>query len=249
MIHVEQLPLQTVCHLVSCHLSVNQFPSPPGNSHFSPSSCRLSLSTMASVPFSAVPWVALRGCSRFNSDSTPPLAAPSWPSIRSRLSSSKSAFLQNGFSVAMPTSSVASFRFRSTGIHARAATEKTLYDFTVKVPRCDKTIWLARFVFLMKSSVRSLIFVEISPFSGWVRTLIRRMFPLANSRGKFFWLSTSPRDGNFCSRVRIWIGVRRTNLTIMIWFSGLTSSNYSELSHIYEKYNNQGKWKLSWIIW
>ncbi|KAK4747077.1 hypothetical protein SAY87_026114 [Trapa incisa] len=135
---------------------------------------------MASIPFSAAPWVvALRGFSRSNSDSATFPAAPSWPSVRSSLSSSQSTFLQNGFSMSIPTVSVAAHRFEATGIHARAATDKTLYDFTVKdIDRKD---------------------VPLNKFKGKVLLIV-----------------------NVASRC------------------GLTSSNYSELSHLYEKYKNQG---------
>ncbi|OWM86812.1 phospholipid hydroperoxide glutathione peroxidase, chloroplastic [Punica granatum] len=135
---------------------------------------------MASLPFSAASPVAFRGHSRSYSGSRPsPFPAPSWPSIRSSLSSSKSALFQNGFTLAMLSSSAAFSSFQASGVHARAATEKTLHDFTVKdIDKKD---------------------VPLSKFKGTVLLIV-----------------------NVASRC------------------GLTSSNYTELSHLYEKYKTQG---------
>ncbi|XVE97323.1 hypothetical protein REPUB_Repub03eG0009700 [Reevesia pubescens] len=110
----------------------------------------------------------------------------SWPSmpfsihsIKSSLGSSKSGFFQHGFSLQSLTASGFVFKSRSSGIFARAATEKTLYDYTVKdIDRKD---------------------VSLSKFKGKVLLIV-----------------------NVASRC------------------GLTTSNYSELSHIYEKYKTQG---------
>ncbi|XVF89414.1 hypothetical protein PTKIN_Ptkin19aG0128600 [Pterospermum kingtungense] len=101
------------------------------------------------------------------------------PSIKSSLGSSKSAFLQHGFSLNSLTASGFVFKTRSSGIYARAATEKTLYDFTVKdIDGKD---------------------VSLSKFKGKALLIV-----------------------NVASRC------------------GLTTSNYSELSHVYDKYKTQG---------
>ncbi|KAK5817494.1 Phospholipid hydroperoxide glutathione peroxidase 1, chloroplastic -like protein [Gossypium arboreum] len=101
------------------------------------------------------------------------------PSIKSSLGSSKSAFFQNGFSLLSLTASGFVFNSRSSGIYARAATDKTLYDYTVKDIDGKDT--------------------PLSKFKGKVLLIV-----------------------NVASRC------------------GLTTSNYSELSHIYDKYKNQG---------
>lgn len=67
------------------------------------------------------------------SSSWPSMASSLTPSIKSSLGSSKSAFLQRGFSVQSVTFPGFFTKARSFGVFARAATEKTLYDFTVKV--------------------------------------------------------------------------------------------------------------------
>lgn len=100
-------------------------------------------------------------------------------SIRSSLGSCKSAFCVNGLSLSLPSSSRLGFSSHSSGVYARAATEKTLYDFTVKdIDRND---------------------VSLSKFKGKVLLIV-----------------------NVASRC------------------GLTTQNYKELSHIYEKYKTQG---------
>ncbi|CAN4075731.1 unnamed protein product [Withania somnifera] len=95
-------------------------------------------------------------------------------------SSSKSSFFQYGFS--LPASKLSSSSMKSktmSTIYARAATEKTIYDFTVKdIDGKD---------------------VPLSTFKGKVLLIV-----------------------NVASRC------------------GLTTSNYTELSHVYEKYKNQG---------
>ncbi|KAH7574049.1 hypothetical protein JRO89_XS03G0244500 [Xanthoceras sorbifolium] len=111
-------------------------------------------------------------------------------SIKSSLGSSKSAFLRHGF--VLQSSSVPGFfsKARSFGVYARAATEKTIHDFTVKdIDGKD---------------------VPLNKFKGKVVLIV-------NVASRWFSLSD--------------IGFE---------FSGLTSSNYSELSHIYEKYKTQG---------
>ncbi|XP_057810407.1 probable phospholipid hydroperoxide glutathione peroxidase [Salvia miltiorrhiza] len=98
----------------------------------------------------------------------------------SSLSSSKSTFLRDGFPVLSPILSGFSFKSRSfASVYARAATGKTIHDFSVKdIDGKD---------------------VALSKFKGKVLLIV-----------------------NVASRC------------------GLTSSNYTELSHIYEKYKTQG---------
>ncbi|XP_050366780.1 probable phospholipid hydroperoxide glutathione peroxidase [Argentina anserina] len=109
-----------------------------------------------------------------------PRRSASCPSIKSPLGSSQSTLFQHGFS--LPSSSYSNRRFfksRSSGFYARAATEKTLYEFTVKdIDGKD---------------------VTLSKFKGKVLLIV-----------------------NVASKC------------------GLTSSNYSELSRVYDKYKTQG---------
>ncbi|KAK4485839.1 hypothetical protein RD792_008486, partial [Penstemon davidsonii] len=99
---------------------------------------------------------------------------------RRSLASSKSAVFRDGFSILSPNLSGFSLKSRSFAtITARAATEKSLHDFTVKdIDGKD---------------------VSLSKFKGKALLIV-----------------------NVASRC------------------GLTSSNYTELSHIYEKYKTQG---------
>ncbi|XP_062021751.1 probable phospholipid hydroperoxide glutathione peroxidase [Rosa rugosa] len=104
-------------------------------------------------------------------------------SIKSSLGSSKSSLFQHGFSLLQSSYSNGRFfksrHYSHSGVYARAATEKTLYDFTVKdIDGKD---------------------VPLSKFKGKVLLVV-----------------------NVASKC------------------GLTSSNYSELSHVYEKYKTQG---------
>lgn len=56
------------------------------------------------------------------------------PPIKSSFASSKSPFFQNGLSQQVSSNFPRIFvKPRSFSVHARAATEKTIYDFTVKV--------------------------------------------------------------------------------------------------------------------
>ncbi|KAE8687480.1 Phospholipid hydroperoxide glutathione peroxidase [Hibiscus syriacus] len=109
----------------------------------------------------------------------PSMSSFSIPSIKSSFGSSKSAFFQHGFSLQSLSVPQFVFNSRSSGIYARAATEKTLYDYTVKDIDGKDT--------------------PLSKFKGKVLLIV-----------------------NVASKC------------------GLTTSNYSELSHIYEKYKNQG---------
>ncbi|KAK8660846.1 hypothetical protein V6N13_051754 [Hibiscus sabdariffa] len=108
-----------------------------------------------------------------------PSMSSSIPSFKSSFGSSKSAFFQHGFSLQSLTVPGVVFNSRSSGIFARAATDKTLYDYTVKDIDGKDT--------------------PLSKFKGKVLLIV-----------------------NVASKC------------------GLTTSNYSELSHIYDKYKNQG---------
>ncbi|KAL3360414.1 hypothetical protein AABB24_013702 [Solanum stoloniferum] len=102
-------------------------------------------------------------------------------SYKPTCSSSKSSFFQNGLSLLTAKSFGSSLKSKNMGntIYARAATEKTIYDFTVKdIDGKD---------------------VPLSTFKGKVLLIV-----------------------NVASRC------------------GLTTSNYTELSRVYEKYKNQG---------
>ncbi|XP_055819960.1 probable phospholipid hydroperoxide glutathione peroxidase [Solanum dulcamara] len=102
-------------------------------------------------------------------------------SYKPTCSSSKSSFFKYGFSLPAAKSSGSSLKAKTMGntIYARAATEKTIYDFTVKdIDGKD---------------------VPLSTFKGKVLLIV-----------------------NVASRC------------------GLTTSNYTELSHVYETYKNQG---------
>ncbi|KAM1330082.1 hypothetical protein FF1_042769 [Malus domestica] len=110
-----------------------------------------------------------------SSASCPPMAC--W--IKYSLWSSKSALFRNGLSLQSENFNGVLIKSRSLGVYARAATERSLYDFTVKdIDGKD---------------------VPLSKFKGKVLLVV-----------------------NVASRC------------------GLTSSNYSELSHLYEKYKPQG---------
>ncbi|XP_027329222.1 phospholipid hydroperoxide glutathione peroxidase, chloroplastic-like [Abrus precatorius] len=128
---------------------------------------------MASMSFSTTFFTRLHDFTRTNQ--TP---SPSLRFIKSPFASSKSTFFQTGFSL---PSNLPSFLIKpkSFSVNARAATDKTIYDFTVKdIEKKD---------------------VSLSKFKGKVLLIV-----------------------NVASRC------------------GLTSSNYSELSRLYEKYKNQG---------
>ncbi|CAN6721999.1 unnamed protein product [Malus baccata var. baccata] len=137
---------------------------------------------MASMSFSATFSTPLQSFSQAkakissnSSASCPSMAC--W--IKSSLGSSKSALFRNGLSLQSENFNGVLIKSRSLGVYARAATERSLYDFTVKdIDGKD---------------------VPLSKFKGKVLLIV-----------------------NVASRC------------------GLTSSNYSELSHLYEKYKPQG---------
>ncbi|XP_018839583.1 probable phospholipid hydroperoxide glutathione peroxidase [Juglans regia] len=133
---------------------------------------------MAAMPCSA----SLYGFSRTkmtpSSYSLRPSMAFSIPSIKTALGSSKSAIFQHGISLQL-SSFPGVLQSRSFTVNARAATEKSIYDFTVKdIDQND---------------------VSLSKFKGKVLVIV-----------------------NVASKC------------------GLATANYSELSHIYEKYKTQG---------
>ncbi|XP_059658264.1 putative glutathione peroxidase 7, chloroplastic isoform X1 [Cornus florida] len=143
---------------------------------------------MASVVFSSISSAPLSGIGRTKPN---PSTYQSWfpsPSMalltlsnKTSYGSSKSSFFQPGFSFQASNISGFLLKYGSSGVvYARAATEKTIYDFSVKdIDRKD---------------------VALSKFKGKVLLIV-----------------------NVASKC------------------GLTTSNYSELSHIYEKYKTQGK--------
>lgn len=141
---------------------------------------------MASMASSSVFSAPIYGFTKTKPRPTP---NPSWvcsspvaslsPLTKSSIGSSKSAFFQHGLSLKSSNLSGFLLKPRSFTVHARAATEKTIYDYTVKdIDRND---------------------VSLDKFKGKVLLIV-----------------------NVASKC------------------GLTSSNYSELSHIYEKYKTQG---------
>lgn len=96
----------------------------------------------------------------------------------------------------------------------------------------------------------------------WCRILIGRMFLLANLRGRFFWLSMLLQNGmdyrllkEYMYLYLCWSLILYPLIFSLISYSmylnkfplndsGLTSSNYSELSHLYDKYKNQGMFHI-----
>lgn len=139
---------------------------------------------MAAPPFSAalsssLSTLGLPKASLKSSSASWPSMACFVPSFKSSLGSANSAIMQCGFS--LQSSGLSGFRSkpRAFSVHARTATEKTIYDFTVKdIDGKD---------------------VALNKFKGKVLLIV-----------------------NVASRC------------------GLTTSNYSELSHLYEKYKTQG---------
>ncbi|KAI3453999.1 hypothetical protein Pfo_010662 [Paulownia fortunei] len=137
---------------------------------------------MVSMAFSSVFSAPLHSLSLANLqlNSKSPCMAFLDLSNRTSLGSSKSTFFRDGFSVLSQNLSGFSLKSRSfAAVYARAATEKTIHEFTVKdIDQKD---------------------VSLSKFKGRVLLIV-----------------------NVASRC------------------GLTSSNYTELSHLYEKYKTQG---------
>ncbi|KAI4316412.1 hypothetical protein L6164_024393 [Bauhinia variegata] len=138
---------------------------------------------MASMAFSTTFYTPLydltQAKAKANSSPTRPSMAFTVPPIKTSFGSSKSAFSQHGFPQNSSMFPGFPLKSRSFGVYARAATEKTIYDFTVKdIDGKD---------------------VSLSKFKGRVLLIV-----------------------NVASKC------------------GLTLSNYSELSHVYEKYKTEG---------
>ncbi|KAK7260956.1 hypothetical protein RIF29_27258 [Crotalaria pallida] len=134
---------------------------------------------MASMASSTTFFTPLHDFTHVRTNSNP--SPSSLPFIKAFIGSSKSTFFQHGFSLQTSSSSsnLLMKKTQSFSVHARAVSEKTIYDFTVKdIDRKD---------------------VALSKFKGKVLLIV-----------------------NVASRC------------------GLTSSNYSELARLYEKYKNQG---------
>ncbi|KAL5558243.1 hypothetical protein UlMin_034454 [Ulmus minor] len=132
------------------------------------------------MPFSTTFSAPLHG--NFQTKAIPnsfPSVAFSIPSLKSSLRSSNSTFLQNGFPLQSSNFAGIFVKSRFSGVYARAATEKSIHEFSVKdIDGKD---------------------VSLSKFKNKVLLIV-----------------------NVASKC------------------GLTSSNYSELSHVYEKYKTQG---------
>ncbi|KAL4022153.1 hypothetical protein IC575_015878 [Cucumis melo] len=111
--------------------------------------------------------------------SWPSMAANLIPSLKSSLAASKSTFLRHNLTMKSSISHGVFSKARFSSVSARAATEKSIHDFTVKdIDGKD---------------------VSLNKFKGKVLLIV-----------------------NVASRC------------------GLTTANYSELSHLYEKYKAQG---------
>ncbi|KDP33501.1 hypothetical protein JCGZ_07072 [Jatropha curcas] len=130
---------------------------------------------MASVPFQSLKQFQINP----KSCSFSPAMAFCIPSMKTSFGPSKSAFLQHGFSLQLPNFPGFLSKTHSFAVYARAATEKTIHDYTVKDIDGNG--------------------VPLSKFKGKVLLIV-----------------------NVASKC------------------GLTASNYTELSHIYEKYKTQG---------
>ncbi|KAB1207790.1 putative glutathione peroxidase 7, chloroplastic [Morella rubra] len=212
---------------------------------------------MAAMPFSS----SLHG---FLQTKVKPSSFPSslWhssiaiPSIITSLGSSKSAIFQHGLSLQSSTFSGFPLKSRSFAVNARAATEKNIYDFTVKVRVLEKNS-------LSSDSPQPPPFPGASRsasncYGGFRILTIPRWFPRsrcwvvvsgATEFGKecvkmhgvcsyASWLLMQDIDGKDVS-----LGKFKGKVLLIVNVAskcGLTSSNYSELSHIYEKYKTQG---------
>lgn len=132
---------------------------------------------MVSMASSTTFFTPLHNFNQARTYSTPSI---SLPFVKSSIASSKSPFFQHGFS--QPTSfdfPKAVLKSKSFSVNARAVTDKSIYDFTVKdIDKKD---------------------VPLSKFKGKVLLIV-----------------------NVASRC------------------GLTSSNYTELSHLYENFKDKG---------
>lgn len=86
---------------------------------------------MSSMAFSTTFFTSLHD---FTHARTNPPNSPSFPFIKSSLASSNSTFFHPTLSLQTLSTFPRFIKPRSFSVHARAATEKTIYDFTVKVP-------------------------------------------------------------------------------------------------------------------
>ncbi|KAL9330778.1 hypothetical protein ACSQ67_000388 [Phaseolus vulgaris] len=137
---------------------------------------------------------------------TNPPNSPSFPFIKSSLASSNSTFFHPTLSLqTLSTFPRLFIKPRSFSVHARAATEKTIYDFTVKI---RKVLYIIIFTCYVLWVYIILYFM--------MQDIDRKDVALNKFKGKVLLIV------NVASRC------------------GLTSSNYSELSRLYEKYKNQG---------
>nr|WDE17983.1 glutathione peroxidase 1 [Litchi chinensis] len=137
----------------------------------------------SSMPFSATfsAFTQTKKTPVFCFSSWSSMASSAACSMKSSLGFSKSAFLRDGFVLQSATLPGIFSKARSfNGVYARAATEKSIHDFTVK-------------------------------------DIEGKDVPLNKFKGKALLIV------NVASRC------------------GLTTANYSELSHIYEKYKTQGE--------
>uniref|UniRef100_A0A9I9DE00 Glutathione peroxidase n=1 Tax=Cucumis melo TaxID=3656 RepID=A0A9I9DE00_CUCME len=124
--------------------------------------------------------------------SWPSMAANLIPSLKSSLAASKSTFLRHNLTMQSSISHGVFSKARFSSVSARAATEKSIHDFTVKdIDGKD--------VSLNKFKGKVLLIVNVA--SRWYSNLA-------------------------------YFGYTRY---------GLTTANYSELSHLYEKYKAQGQ--------
>ncbi|XP_022140114.1 probable phospholipid hydroperoxide glutathione peroxidase [Momordica charantia] len=137
----------------------------------------MSFSASFSAPFNVCSQTGTSFCASLAS--WPSMAASLIPSLKTSLGSSKSAFLRHNLPLQSLNSRCVFSKAQFSGVSARAATDKNIYDFTVKdIDGKD---------------------VSLSKFKGKVLLIV-----------------------NVASRC------------------GLTTANYSELSHLYEKYKAQG---------
>lgn len=123
---------KTLCNSQS-KFPILQFPIPPPLTDL-PS---MSFSVAFSTPFHVCSQTRTSFC---HSLASWPSMAPTFiPSVKTSLGSSKSAFLSLNLPLQSPISRRAFSKDQSYGVSARAATEKSIYDFTVKVLFC---VWL-----------------------------------------------------------------------------------------------------------
>lgn len=91
----------------------------------------MSLSATFPAPIYVCSKTSTRFCYSFAS--WPSMAANLIPSLKSSLAASKSPFLRHNLTMQSSISRGVFSKARFSGVSARAATEKSIYDFTVKV--------------------------------------------------------------------------------------------------------------------